>query len=66
MRILLTILLSATAAFGQGKTAPAQGPPPRNLTKRADGHVTANQDPVKPEDFEVRVVKAGDTLSEIA
>ena len=66
MRILLAILLTAGAAFGQGKTLPSQGPPPKNLTKSPDGHVTANQDPAKPGDFEVRVVKAGDTLSAIA
>jgi len=33
---------------------------------RADGHVTANQDPQNPEKFEVHTVKTGDTLSLIA
>jgi hypothetical protein len=66
MKILLAILLSVSVAFGQSKTAPAQGAPPKNLNKSADGHITANGDPAKPDDFEVRVVKAGDTLSGIA
>src|SRR5436190_14609259 len=66
MRIMLALLLLASTAFAQGKKPPAQGPPPKNLTKSADGHVTANHDPAKTEDFEIRVVKMGDTLSAIA
>ena len=71
MRTLIVALLVATGVLAQTpqaptKTAPQQGPPPKNLTVRADGHVTANQDPVNPEKFEVRVVKQGDTLSQIA
>jgi len=34
--------------------------------RQPDGHFTANQEPSNPEKFEVRVVKAGDTLSQIA
>src|SRR5262249_19708590 len=34
--------------------------------RQPDGHITANQEPENPEKFEVRVVKAGDTLSAIA
>jgi hypothetical protein len=46
--------------------APAQGPPPKNLTKLPDGHFSANADPKDVENFEVRVVIIGDTLSGIA
>jgi LysM domain len=45
---------------------PQQGPPPKNLVRQPDGHFTANQEPANPEKFEVRIVKAGDTLSQIA
>ena len=65
MRMLLTATLVITSvAFGQAptKTPPAQGPPPKNLTVRPDGHVSANQDPANPENFEVHVVAKGDTL----
>src|SRR5216117_4302242 len=65
MRMLLTATLVITSvAFGQTptKTPPAQGPPPKNLTVRPDGHVSANQDPANPENFEVHVVAKGDTL----
>src|SRR5437773_1695419 len=65
MRMLLTAtLVIASVAFGQAptKTPPAQGPPPKNLTVRPDGHVSANQDPANPENFEVHVVAKGDTL----
>jgi len=67
---MAAILMAATVfgAFAQAppKTAPQQGPPPKNLTVRPDGHVSANQDPTNPENFEVHVVKQGDTLSAIA
>jgi len=53
----------ASAASQQG---PAQGPPPKNLTKLPDGHFSANSDPKDVENFELRVVMAGDTLSAIA
>jgi hypothetical protein len=66
MRTLLTLLLLASVGFGQQKSVPQQGPPPKNLTKGADGHFTANHDPANPEKFEVYTVKAGDTLSQIA
>ena len=58
----------ASTAFAQAppKTAPSQGPPPKNLTVRPDGHVSANQDPANPDNFEIHVVKQGDTLSAIA
>src|SRR5215471_18300086 len=68
MRMVLAAVLLASTASGQTptKTIPAQGPPPRNLTVRPDGHVSANQDPANPDNFEVRIVKQGDTLSAIA
>jgi hypothetical protein len=68
MRKLLAALLMASSAFAQTpqKTAPAQGPPPKNLTVRPDGHVSANQDPANPDQFEVHVVKQGETLSAIS
>jgi len=71
MRTLIAALLMASTVWAQGpqaptKTAPPQGPPPKNLTVRPDGHVSANQDPVNPEKFEVYVAKQGDTLSMIA
>jgi hypothetical protein len=56
----------ASSGFGQVRTAPEQGPPPKNLTQLPDGHFSANQEPANPEKFEVRVVKMGDTLSIIA
>ena len=68
MRIVLAVLFLASTAFAQNppKAVPAQGPPPKNLTVRPDGHVSANQDPANPDNFEIRVVKQGDTLSAIA
>jgi hypothetical protein len=68
MRIVLATVLMASTALGQAppKAVPLQGPPPKNLTVRPDGHVSANQDPANPDNFEVRVVKPGDTLSAIA
>src|SRR5438876_4588432 len=68
MRTLYVALLVASTAFAQTptKTPPQQGPPPKNLTVRADGHVTANEDPANPDKFEVHVVKQGETLSGIA
>ncbi len=68
MKTLLAALLLGTVTLGQApvKQVPAQGPPPKNLTQRPDGHFTANQDPASPEKFEVHVVKQGETLSQIA
>jgi hypothetical protein len=71
MRIQLSALLLASTVFAQNsqtppKTAPQQGPPPKHLMVRPDGHVTANQDPTDPEKFEVHVVQHGDTLSAIS
>ena len=62
------MLMASTVLAQQAptKTVPQQGPPPKNLTVRPDGHVSANQDPANPENFEIRVVKQGDTLSAIA
>ena len=56
----------AQTAQAPNKTIPQQGPPPKNLTVRPDGHISANQDPANPEKFEVHVVKQGETLSGIA
>jgi hypothetical protein len=70
MRTLIAALLMAATAWAQSqapaKTAPEQGPPPKNLTVRPDGHVSANQDPTNPDKFEVHMVKQGETLSQIA
>jgi hypothetical protein len=72
MRTLLAALLLGATALAQApaqtppKGVPAQGPPPKNLTQRADGHFSANPDPSNPDKFEVRIVKMGDTLSQIA
>src|SRR5438094_7021859 len=68
MKILIADLLMASGAFAQApqKTIPAQGPPPKKLTVRPDGHVSANQDPANPDQFEVHVVKQGETLSGIS
>lgn len=71
MKTLLALLLMvstlwAQVAEGPAKTAPQQGPPPRNLTVRPDGHISANQDPANPDEFEKYLVRSGDTLSRIA
>jgi hypothetical protein len=68
MKTLLAAVLMVSTAFAQApsKTVPAQGPPPKNLTVRPDGHVSANQDPANPDQFEVHDVKKGETLSQIA
>src|SRR5437868_603688 len=72
MRTLFAALLVGSTVFAQApaqaptKTGPQQGPPPKNLTVRPDGHVSANQDPANPDNFEVHVVKQGETLSGIA
>jgi hypothetical protein len=66
MKILLAILMLAVPAFGQAPAGPVQGPPPKNLTKQPDGHVSANTDPANPEKFETHVVLTGETLSEIS
>ena len=66
MRIFIALILLTQTTFGQGTVVPAQGPPPQNLAQRADGRFSANADPANPENFEVHVVVAGDTLSQIA
>ena len=71
MRTILAIVLfvgsfSAQTAQTPAKSVPAQGPPPKKLTVRPDGHVTANQDPANPDKFEVHIVKKGETLSQIS
>ena len=71
MRTLIAALLMAASAWAQtaplpAKTIPQQGPPPKNLTVRPDGHVSANQDPANSEQFEVHSVIKGETLSGIA
>jgi hypothetical protein len=63
MRILIALLLITTPALAQ---APAQGPPPKNLTRHADGRFSANSDPSNPERFEIHTVMKGETLSGIA
>jgi hypothetical protein len=69
--MILATLLFAGTALAQGKTAPppqlpAQGPPPKNLTKFPDGHVSANTEPKDVDKFEIRIVVGGDTLWGIA
>ena len=73
MRTILALLIVASTAVAQAptaqapaKAAPQQGRPPKNLTKHADGHVSANQDPTGADKFDVHVVKQGETLSQIA
>src|SRR6516162_4076793 len=68
MRTILALLIvgSALSAQTPAKQVPEQGPPPKNLTVRPDGHVSANQDPANADKFEVHVVKQGETLSGIA
>jgi len=66
MRILLATLLLAVPVLGQAPTGPIQGPPPKNLTKQPDGHVSANTDPKNPDNYETHVVLAGETLSQIS
>src|SRR5438552_12766187 len=72
MRTLIAALLVGSTVFAQApaqaptKTGPQQGPPPKNLSVRPDGHVSANQDPANPDQFEVHVVKQGETLSGIS
>lgn len=57
---------SVVLAQNPQKTVPEQGPPPKSLTVRPDGHVSANQDPTGVDKFEVHVVKQGETLSGIS
>src|SRR5215469_12176068 len=73
MRTILALLIVASTAVAQApiaqapaKAAPQQGRPPKNLTKHADAHVSANQDPTGADKFDVHVVKQGETLSQIA
>jgi hypothetical protein len=68
MRTLLMILLASVVAFAQEGVpkGPAQGPPPKNLTKQADGHFSANTEPASTADFEIHVVVPGDTLSRLS
>src|SRR5439155_13500877 len=69
MRMLLTATLVITSvAFGQAptKTPPAQGPPPKNMTVRPDGHVSANKDPDNTENFKIHLVANGLTIWDIS
>ena len=68
MRTILALLIvgSALSAQTPTKQVPEQGPPPKTLTVRPDGHVSANRDPADADKFEVHVVKQGETLSGIA
>jgi len=56
----------AQAPEAPTKAIPKQGPPPKTLTARADGHISANRDAENPDKFEVHVVKQGETLSHIS
>lgn len=62
------ILLASVVAFAQEGVpkGPAQGPPPKNLTKQPDGHFSANTEPASTADFEIHVVVPGDTLSRLS
>src|SRR5215471_692823 len=76
MRILIASMLLAGTVLAQSTapskvpsgvpTGPVQGPPPKNLTKLPDGHVSANSNPANPDKFEVHVVAQGESLSGIA
>jgi hypothetical protein len=66
MRILTVALLVAIPVFAQTPSVPVQGPPPKNLTKQPDGHISANTVPANPDKFETHVVLQGETLSGIA
>src|SRR5215813_6577182 len=72
MRTLIAVLLATSAVWAQTGQAPTkgvvpqQGPPPKNLTVRPDGHVSANQDPANANKYEIHLVKQGETLSGIA
>jgi len=66
MRFLTVALLVAIPVFAQTPTAPVQGPPPKNLSKQPDGHISANAAPANPDHFETHVVAQGETLSGIA
>src|SRR4051794_26959651 len=66
MRILTVALLVALPVFAQSPSAPVQGPPPKNLSKQPDGHISANTAPANPDKFEVHIVAPGETLSGIA
>jgi hypothetical protein len=66
MKILLAIGFLALPVFGQAPSGPVQGPPPKNLTKQADGHVSANTVPANPANFVTHVVQQGETLSQIS
>ena len=68
MRTIPVILLLASTVMAQvpAKQIPQQGPPPKKLTVRPDGHVSANEDPAEPDKYDVHVVKPGETLSGIA
>ena len=65
--LILTALctLITVAVSGQQAPGPDQGAPPTELGDR-DGHQTANNAPIDPENFEVYEVQAGDTLWGIA
>jgi hypothetical protein len=71
MKLLLAAMIAAStvwaqSAEGPAKTVPQQGPPPKHLTVRSDGHVSANEDAVGADNFEIHVVRPGETLSQIA
>ena len=61
------LILSSSIGWAQSKAAlPAQGHPPRNLNRLADGHWSANAQSEKAEGSQIHVVKAGDTLWDVA
>src|SRR5262245_20204819 len=71
MRTIFFVLCLASSVLAQApeaptKAIPKQGPPPKTLSARADGHISANRDAENPDKFEVHVVKHGETLSQIS
>ncbi len=66
-RIFILLWIFTAPVWAQGtKRVPAQGNPPRHLTRLPDGHWTANRPLVKNPDYEVYVVKRGDTLWDLS
>ena len=61
------LILWCSTVWAQTKpSVPPQGHPPRNLSQLADGHWSANTQAEQVEGSQIHVVKAGDTLWDIA